>query len=209
MWRTTLGGPPRGPWSPSRGPQVSQRSGKKCKNSQKLYKKFTCRKIPQIITPTSIFGHFGHWGGPWRAKIFRGGWRASLILCQNHTLFQFVLALQIYIILLLEIYHTFAQPCNEFSSLPTGCQSHVYLVRFPNPLAFGSGLGLQTPYRRGIFLSTPLAENFSGKVWFIGCLLDFCTSHEATCVITLFFDHWSCRQHSISILPRIATFSSP
>ena len=69
----------------------------------------------------------------------------------------------------------------------------LVLVRFPASLALGSESGVHTPYRRGIFLSTLLAENFSAKVWFIGCLLDFCTSHEATCMITLFFDHWSCR----------------
>ena len=31
------------------------------------------------------------------------------------------------------------------------------LVRFPNSLAFGSELGLQYPYRRGIFLCSPVA----------------------------------------------------
>ena len=31
------------------------------------------------------------------------------------------------------------------------------VVRFPNSLAFGSELGLQYPYRRGIFLCSPVA----------------------------------------------------
>ena len=64
MWDTPLGGPPRGPWGPPQGTQVSQSSEKNCKNSKKIYKKLTCIKIPQIITQTSIFGHLGHLGGP-------------------------------------------------------------------------------------------------------------------------------------------------
>ena len=43
-----LGGPPRGPWVPPRGPRVSESFGKNCKNSQTIYKKFTFIKIPQI-----------------------------------------------------------------------------------------------------------------------------------------------------------------
>ena len=70
MWHTPLGGPPR---DLPRGPRVSESSEKNYKNSQKLYKNCTCIKIPQIITLTSILGHFGHWGGPRRVKIFMGG----------------------------------------------------------------------------------------------------------------------------------------
>ena len=69
-----LGGAPPGPRGLPRGPRVSESSEKNCKNSQKLYKNCTCIKIPQIITLTSILGHFGHWGGPRRVKIFMGGW---------------------------------------------------------------------------------------------------------------------------------------
>ena len=58
-----LGGAPWGPWGPFRGPRVSPSSGKNCKNSQKLYKKLSCIKIPQIISLTSILSHLGNWGG--------------------------------------------------------------------------------------------------------------------------------------------------
>ena len=74
MWGTPLGGPPRGPWGPLRGTRVSERSGKNCKKSQKLYRNYTCIKIPHIMTLTSILSHLGYWGGPWGVKIFRGGW---------------------------------------------------------------------------------------------------------------------------------------
>ena len=74
MWRTPLGGPPRGPWGLHRGPRVSDSSGKNCKFSQILCENCTCIKIPQIITLTSILGHFGHWGWPGKVKIFMGGW---------------------------------------------------------------------------------------------------------------------------------------
>ena len=69
-----LGGPPRGPWGLHRGPRVSDSSGKNCKFSQILCENCTCIKIPQIITLTSILGHFGHWGWPGKVKIFMGGW---------------------------------------------------------------------------------------------------------------------------------------
>ena len=72
MWDTPLGGPPRGPWGPPQSTQVPQSSEKNCKNSKKIYKKLTCIKIPQIITQTSIFGHFGHLGGPWGDKMVFG-----------------------------------------------------------------------------------------------------------------------------------------
>ena len=68
MWGTPLGGPPRGPCSPPRGPRVSQRPGKNCKNSQKLYKKFTCINIPQIITLMPILSYLDCLGGPKNSK---------------------------------------------------------------------------------------------------------------------------------------------
>ena len=42
------------------------------KNSQKLYKKYTCKKIPQTILPTPILGYLDALGGPRGVKIFRG-----------------------------------------------------------------------------------------------------------------------------------------
>ena len=63
MWGTPLGGPPRGPHSPPRGPRVSQSSRKNCKKSQKLYENFTYIKIPQILTQTPILGHSPTLGG--------------------------------------------------------------------------------------------------------------------------------------------------
>ena len=71
MWGTPLGGPPRGPHSPPRGPRVSQSSGKNCKNSQQLYKNCTYIKIPQILTLTPILGHLSTLGGPRGAKILK------------------------------------------------------------------------------------------------------------------------------------------
>ena len=68
MWGTPSGRPPKAPEAPPRGPWVSQSPGKNCKNSQKLYKTFTCIKIAQIITLTTplleqdeffaVFGRF-------------------------------------------------------------------------------------------------------------------------------------------------------
>ena len=69
-----LGGPPRGPRGLPRGSRVSESSRKNCKNSQILCNNYTCIKIPQIITLTSILGHFGYWGWPGKVKIFMGGW---------------------------------------------------------------------------------------------------------------------------------------
>ena len=63
MWGTPLGGPPRGPHSPPRGPRVSQSSGKNCKNSQKLYENFIYIKISRILTLTPILGHSPSLGG--------------------------------------------------------------------------------------------------------------------------------------------------
>ena len=70
-----LGGAPPRPLRSPQGPPGVLEVWKKLKNSQKLYKKLSCRKIPQIITLTSIFCHLFHWGGPWGVKIFRGGGR--------------------------------------------------------------------------------------------------------------------------------------
>ena len=72
MWGTPLGGPPRGPWGPLRGTRVSERSGKNCKKSQKLYRNYTCIKIPHIMTLTSILSHLGYWGGPWGGQNLQG-----------------------------------------------------------------------------------------------------------------------------------------
>ena len=38
--------------------------GKNCKNSQKIYKKLTCIKIPQIIALRPILGYLDYPGGP-------------------------------------------------------------------------------------------------------------------------------------------------
>ena len=58
-----LGGPPQGPWGLPMAPQMSQSSGKNCKNSQILYKNFTCIKILQIITLSPILGNLNYLGG--------------------------------------------------------------------------------------------------------------------------------------------------
>ena len=71
MWGIPLGGPPRDPPAPPRGPRVSQSSGKNCKNSQQLYKNCTYIKIPQILTLTPILGHLSNLGGPRGAKILK------------------------------------------------------------------------------------------------------------------------------------------
>ena len=72
MWGTPLGGPPRGPHSPLRGPRVSQSSGKNCKNFQKIYENFTYIKIPQNLTLTPVLGYLDYLGGPQGVKIFKG-----------------------------------------------------------------------------------------------------------------------------------------
>ena len=72
MWGTLFGGAPTGPLELPRGPLVSESSGKNFKNSQKLYKKYTCKKIPQTILPTPILGYLDALGGPRGVKIFRG-----------------------------------------------------------------------------------------------------------------------------------------
>ena len=85
--------------------------------------------------------------------------------------------------------------------------SHHRLVRFPNPLALGSGLGLHYPYRRGIFLSPLPAltigpeHSWQGAYWISRCLS---LPHDQS---QLDFTHWSRRQHSISILHQFATFA--
>ena len=61
------------------------------------------------------------------------------------------------------------------------------LVRFPNPLALGSGLGLQYPYRRVFFLSALPAQKNVNQIWAMGCLLDSSTSQLSSCPITSFF----------------------
>ena len=51
----------------------------------------------------------------------------------------------------------------------------VVLVRFPNPLALGSGLGLQYPYRQVIFLSALPAWKNVNQIWTLdnGVLIGF------------------------------------
>ena len=61
-----LGGAPLGPLQGS--PGVTEF----WKKSQKLYKKLSCIKIPQITTLTSILGHLVSWGGPGGSKWFFG-----------------------------------------------------------------------------------------------------------------------------------------
>ena len=93
MWVTPLGGPPRGPCCPPRGPQVSQSSGKNCKNSQKLKENCMCIKIPQIITLTFILGHLGYWGGPWGVKIKILRWPGVILEIGHRSFSIFVLFL--------------------------------------------------------------------------------------------------------------------
>ena len=62
------------------------------------------------------------------------------------------------------------------------------------------------PLKAGNFSLQPSSTDNSGRAWPVECLLDFWTSHEATCTSSLLFTHWSCRQHSSSILHQIATF---
>ena len=66
-----LGGTPPGTLGPPRGPRVSQSSGKICKNSQKLFKSFTCIEIPKSITLTPILAYLGTLGGSWGAKTLK------------------------------------------------------------------------------------------------------------------------------------------
>ena len=47
--------------------------------------------------------------------------------------------------------------CTKQTIIASVNESGQELVRFPNSLAFGSELGLQYPYRRGIFLCSPVA----------------------------------------------------
>ena len=66
------------------------------------------------------------------ACVIRAGWHARL--WGFHVNFPFIFSP-----------HTITAPC-------------TMLVRFPNPLALGSGLGLQYPYRRVFFLSALPAQ---------------------------------------------------
>ena len=63
----------------------------------------------------------------------------------------------------------------------------VGVVRFSDALALGSESGVQYPYRRVFFLSTPLAQKNVNQIWAMGCLLDSSTSQLSSCPITSFF----------------------
>ena len=71
-WDTPLGGPPKAPEAPPGAPGCPRDLEKNCKNSQNLYKKLTCIKIPSFVTLTPTFGNLGHWGGPWGVKMVFG-----------------------------------------------------------------------------------------------------------------------------------------
>ena len=71
--------------------------------------------------------------------------------------------------------------------------SWFVVVRFSDSLALGSESGVQYPYRRVFFLSTPLAQKNVNQIWAMGCLLDSSTSQVGSCPITSFFTHWSRR----------------
>ena len=101
------------------------------------------------------------------ACVIRAGWHARL--WGFHVNFPFIFSP-----------HTITAPC-------------TMLVRFPNPLALGSGLGLQYPYRRVFFLSALPAQKNVNQIWTMGCLLDSSTSQVGSCPITSFFTHWSRR----------------
>ena len=64
IWGTTLEGAPPGPLEPPRGPGCLRNLEKNCENSQKIYKKLTCIKIPQIIALRPILGYLDYPGGP-------------------------------------------------------------------------------------------------------------------------------------------------
>ena len=66
-----LGGAPPRPLRPPQGSLGVTEFWKKLKKSQKLYKKFTRIKIPQIIALTSILGHLGILGGRPGLKILK------------------------------------------------------------------------------------------------------------------------------------------
>ena len=67
-----LGGAPPGSLEPPKGSQGVLEVWKNCNNSQKLYKIFTCRKIPEILTLTPVLGYLGTLEGPHGSKIFKG-----------------------------------------------------------------------------------------------------------------------------------------
>ena len=68
-----LGGAPLGPLEPPKGSPDVLEVWKKLQKFPKINKKFTCRKIPQIITLTPILEYLHNLGGPQGVKIFRGG----------------------------------------------------------------------------------------------------------------------------------------
>ena len=73
-----VGGAPPEPLEPPQGSPGVLEVFKNCKNFQKLYKNFICRKIPQTITSTPILGYLDVLGGARGSKSSRGGGRAFL-----------------------------------------------------------------------------------------------------------------------------------
>ena len=82
----------------------------------------------------------------------------------------------------------------------------VWPSQVPRLTCFWKWVGVSIPPQVGNFSLQPSSTDNSGRAWPVECLLDFWTSHEATCTSSLLFTHWSCRQHSSSILHQIATF---
>merc|ERR1712074_265677 len=114
--------------SHSVSPGVLEFWKKNFKNSQKLYKKYTCKKIPQTILPTPILGYLdaleGASGGQNLQRGSVGGFLHRIKKLSTRNLFVYTqrtsLGWSVFKILKLVLYHPPPLPLWEYLKTPRG-----------------------------------------------------------------------------------------